>query len=225
MGNWREKLSGEDGVSILYGVLFMLVAVMVASLMLSAAVTAASRVDSEQERNQDSLALRSAGELVRECIEGSSFTVYYGSNSQTGESEVQWATKVNGGSSKNLEDELQGAIQKASGASSWPHTPEKATGSFQVKVNSSSPSNPNLPEALTEGDVEVSYTVEVEKIVESDIVHDRYHINATVTLKDRGQRLFLTAYNDLDPNNLWATQTLNWPASNITLSTKKEASS
>ena len=216
MGSWREKLNGEDGVSILYGILFMLVAVMVASLMLGAASTAANRVDSEQQRNQDSLALRSAGELVRECIEGSSFTVVYVNDAQTGKSVVQSVAKVDGGSNKNLEDELLGAIQKAS------NVDEKAPGSFQVKVNSS---DPNLPESLAEGDVEVDYDVMVEQIVESDIVHDRYHIDARVTLKDRGQRLFLTAYNDLDPNNLWATQTLSWPASNITLSTRKEASS
>lgn len=219
MSNWREKLSGDDGVSILYGILFMLVAVMVASLMLSAASTAAGRVDSEQERNQDSLALRSAGELVRECIEGSSFTVAYAKDWSSGEQVVQWASKVDGGPSKNLEDELLAAIQKAAGAN-WPHTPEKATGSFQVKVNSS---NPNLPDALTDGDVEVAYTVQVERIVESDIVHDRYELDATITLKDRGQRLFLTAYNDLDPNSEGTMQTLNWPDSNITLGTKKEA--
>ena len=52
---------------------------------------------------------------MRECIEGSSFTVYYGSDWQTGKSEVQWATKVDGGTSKNLEDELLAAIQKAAG--------------------------------------------------------------------------------------------------------------
>lgn len=217
--SWQKRLCVEDGVSILYGVLFMLVAVFVASLMLSAAVTAATRVDSEQERNQDTLALRSAGELVRECIAGSSFTVVYANDWTTGKPAVQWVSKVDGGPSKNLEDRLLGSLRTAAGA---PGSSDPESGSFQVEVDSS---DPGLPEGLIEGVVDVDYTIHVEEIVEGDIVHDRYIIDAKITLKDRGQRLFLTAYNDLEPNSEWTSQTLSWPDSNIELSTTKGAAS
>ncbi len=75
MRGFRNRFRSQDGVSILYGLLFMLVAVMVCAVIISASTTAAQRVHADKVRTQGMLTLQSAGNMVKKYFDDATFNV------------------------------------------------------------------------------------------------------------------------------------------------------
>ena len=71
----QEKLHNRRGASLLYAFLFLLVASMVSTVILSGAVTAIKRAHDDTTRTQSYLTLESAAGIFREELKTSSVTI------------------------------------------------------------------------------------------------------------------------------------------------------
>jgi len=181
MRGWG-KLQGERGVSILYGIMFLLVATMVAGVILSAAVSSVQRVHAEQERNQNTLILRSAGEFVRDCMKDTRCDIVTETTKGTNESVIKSVT-----ASGHLERQLEPAVAKACGFANTGQKPADASGSFTVDVDNSA------PDALKDAGVDVAFTMGKARDAGAEDAEKSYSIEATITLEGGTQRLFLVA--------------------------------
>ena len=190
MQRFRDIAEGQGGVSILYGIMFLLVATMVAGVILSAAVSSVQRVHAEQERNQNALTLRSAGDLVRDCILGTSCKITISVDKATNKPTVE-AVETAG----PLESVLNDAMVKASGARPPLHNAEDYSGSFDVEVKGSE------SEALNKSKVRVDFTLHKAQEVDAEGVDKSYMIDATATLENGSQRLFLVAVQSVSSDS------------------------
>ncbi len=73
----KEKLNSKKGVSILFALMFLLLASMVAVTILAASTTTAKRIRDDKSRTQDYLALRSAAEYFSEQLADTTITLSY----------------------------------------------------------------------------------------------------------------------------------------------------
>ena len=73
----KEKLNSREGVSILFALMFLLIASMVAVTILAASTTTAKRIKDDKSRTQDYLALRSAVDYFSEQLAETTFTLKY----------------------------------------------------------------------------------------------------------------------------------------------------
>lgn len=199
MQRFRDIAEGQGGVSILYGIMFLLVATMVAGVILSAAVSSVQRVHAEQERNQNALTLRSAGDLVRDCIMDTSCTITVSVEKATNKATVT-AVSTTG----PLENVLNNAMIKASGAMPPLYKAEDCTDSFEVEVKDGE------SEALNKAKVKVDFTLHKAKDADTEGVDDSYKIDATATLENANQRLFLVASQSVssDPDAEFEDETV-----------------
>lgn len=188
MKGMMNKLKDCRGVSILYGIMFLLVATMVAGVILSAAVSSVQRVHAEQERNQNTLTLRSAGDFVRDCIAGTTCDIVTETTTGTNETTIK-SVKAEG----PLKNELEPAVAKACGLADPRQDPKDYTGDFDVKVGS------DAPDALKNGEVKVDFTMDKARASGAEDAENSYRIVATVALEDSSQRLFLVAYQSVPP--------------------------
>lgn len=89
MNRLRQKLNSRSGASIVIALIFFLVCLTVGAVVLTAATANAGRVTRIQKEQQAYFAVRSAAELLRDEIEGETFTakqdVWDGSNSNAPE--------------------------------------------------------------------------------------------------------------------------------------------
>lgn len=70
-----KRLKSQSGMSMLFALLLFLVVCMVCTTIVTAALTAVTRTHESREWVQRSLALQSAGELLKAEIDGQSYTV------------------------------------------------------------------------------------------------------------------------------------------------------
>ena len=64
----KQKLTSSDGVSVLFGLLFFLVAAILSAVMLSASVTAIKSVTSDHKTEQNYQTCASAAAMIRDAI-------------------------------------------------------------------------------------------------------------------------------------------------------------
>ena len=77
INNAKEKLNSKEGISILFALMFLLIASMVAVTILAASTTTAKRISDDKARTQDSLALRSAVEYFSKQLADTTVTLSY----------------------------------------------------------------------------------------------------------------------------------------------------
>lgn len=73
----KTKYRSTDGVSILFALMFLLLASMVAVTILAASTTTAKRIKDDKSRTQDYLAMRSAVEYFSEQLADTTITLKY----------------------------------------------------------------------------------------------------------------------------------------------------
>lgn len=178
MRRMRQILEDQRGVSILYGLLFLLVAFMVSAVILSASLTAVERVHNDEVRQQDSLTLSSAGNFVRGCLEkDTKCTFDLTTDIATGETAV---------SNVNVTGPLQGvltrAMNEATGATAITG-PRDSSGSFDIEVDA-------RVDALDDATVVVDYVLRKDQGGDDS---DPYRIEAELSLQGGNQRMFLIA--------------------------------
>lgn len=169
-----DKLRRDDGASLLYAMMFMLVAVMVSIVTLGAAVTAVNRVHDDKEWKQERLTLDSAGSVLEGMLRETTFTVRTEGGAGIPSAEV---TEKAGALADILEPAVVAAAQGHVGVLSDPD-------SFDIDVE-------GFPTA------HVSYEMtseEIDAITGETHPQDRYRIVATIMLDDGEQTLFVEAY-------------------------------
>ena len=82
-----KKLKNEQGVTILMAPLLVLTAAVVSAVILSAALSAARRVNGDRTAQQNYLAVSSAAELVRDSIDRMRYT-------ETTTTTYEWTRRV-----------------------------------------------------------------------------------------------------------------------------------
>lgn len=168
-------LGDDRGASILYALLFLLVAVMVSITVINAAVTTAHRVNDDKAWKQERLTLDSAGSVVADMLRDTTFTVQ--TTSGGGAFDEAEILEKDGPLADILEPAVIATAQHGMGLVS-------DADSFEVDVD-------GFPT------VEVSYEMESEEI---DIItgethpQDRYRIVATLQVENGEQCLFVEAY-------------------------------
>lgn len=70
----RKKLTSTDGISVLFGMLFFLVASILSAVILSASVTAIKSVTSDRKSEQNYLTCSSAAKTLRDAVTGVTIT-------------------------------------------------------------------------------------------------------------------------------------------------------
>ena len=222
-----DKLQSESGVSILYGLLFLLVALMVTGYIISASITAVERLHDDQQTEQNMLTLRSAANLVRDELEDTTFVVEITVNHDQGDAQAPMLESAEGPYYKLLESAVGAAAGIAAANGSVAVAPADYSGSFDVKVGETDAAG-----ALGGSTVHVTYKM-ARNILWDDT--NSYLIDATFSLIDeqgRAYNLFMQApwspYS-CDPPEAYkstgaetVTQTIKWTG-NTKISTDKEA--
>lgn len=167
----------ESGASMIYALLFMLVATMVSVVLLVASSTAVARIHAEQERTQSMLALRSAGDAVRGSLLSAECSIVTRTVIESGASTTSVTTPDD---DNPLDVELRSALAQV--VNGLAHE-----GSFVVSVPDSADAG-----KLAGTQVAVSYTMEPKEEEDSESA-DAYKIVATLSLDGCNERLFLTA--------------------------------
>ena len=207
----KRKLNSKKGASLIFALLFLMVATMVSIVILDASVTTTKRLKDDTDWEQDNLTLTSAGKLVRECLSDTTCTVTTTTNTETGNSECEVTA------SGPLADIVSVALQNVNdrGAS--------CSGSFTVTPDTADAFRP----------VTVNYTVlpdqEALEGLENNEQHrkDSYKISAVLTMVNSEQKLFITAYRSITQSppvtsvgtNLIKTDNVEWTS--VILSTKE----
>lgn len=195
----RDILMDERGVSILYALLFMLVAIMVSVTVIGAAVTTAHRVSDDKAWKQERLTLDSAGDVMVGMLRNTAFTVR--TTSSGGVSDEAEVLEKDGPLADILEPAVIATAQHHMGVLDDPD-------SFEIEVDGFDK-------------VTVSYEMESEEV---DIItgethpQDRYRITATLQTEDGEQCLFVEAYQSnaapletiQDGDDTTVTETIQW---------------
>lgn len=182
----NSVLSSQSGASLLYGLMFLFVATMVAALVLNAATTALERTHSDQKHQQSSLTLTSGANLVRDCLEQTRFKVTTITDKSTG-TRVASVELVEG--SAELADVLEASMKIAAGEDPLYPGATDATGrSFTLTVQAPGAS------ALNNSKVTVDYSIaKKEYSVSSEEEDTSYRIRASLKLDSSDELLFLDA--------------------------------
>lgn len=207
----KKKLNSRRGASVIFALLFLMVAAMVSVVILDASVTTTKRLRDDTDWEQDNLTLTSAGKLVRECLANTSCTVVTTTNNETKVSTV--AVTAEG----PLGDIAGNALQKVNDFS------DAYSGSFKVTPDDDSG---------VFREVTVSFTVlpdqaELAGIDSENHRKDSYKVSAALTLEGSEQKLFITAYRSItqsppetnDGVNTIKTDNVEWTS--VVLSTKE----
>ena len=204
----------ESGTSMIYALLFLLVATMVSVVLLGASTTALERVHAEQERTQAMLTLRSAGDIVRQNLRSAACSIETKTNIETGAKTTTVQTSDDG---NPLNTELQSALTQAVAGST-------GGGTFDIIV----PETADAGE-LAGSQVTVRYTMQPQGDEEDG--ENLYKIDATLSLDGYDGRLFLTATRSsstapgttVSDGVATTTEPVSW--SDVVLSTKEGSAS
>ena len=209
----KNKLNSRSGASIIFALLFFLVAAMVSIVILDASVTTAKRLSDDTVWEQDNLTLTSAGKLLKGCFADTTCTV-------TTVTEIaSESTECTVTAQGPLAEILSVAVRKANDRS------DAFSGTFTVSVDEESSVFKN---------VTVKYTImpdqeELEGIDNENHRKDSYKFSAELTLEGSDQKMFLTAYRSIkqsapatsDGEYLTKTDFIEWTS--VTLSTKEDS--
>ena len=124
-GKLRNRIAGERGASLLYALLFLLVATMVSAVILHSSTSALALVHEDEQRQQENLTLTSAGGLVRSYLSSASCRYELHENGDDSSITVQML-----GEDNPLNEELQLAMASAVKG-------KTASGDFTVEVEPS----------------------------------------------------------------------------------------
>lgn len=177
-------LAGQRGASLLYGLMFLLVASLVSALVLNASTTALERAHSDQKHQQDNLTLTSAANLVRDCLENTRFKVTTVTDKNTS---VRVANVELVSGTGQFADVLLDSMKIASGENALYAGPTDATGrSFKMSVEATGAN------ALNGSEVLVDYSI-ARKLYDIEPGEDdtSYRIKAALTLEGSNEMLFL----------------------------------
>ena len=195
----RNILTDERGASVLYALLFLLVAIMVSVTVINAAVTTAHRVSDDKAWKQERLTLDSAGDVMVGMLRNTTFTVR--TTSPGGAFEEAEVLEKDGPLADILEPAVIATAQHHMGVIDDPD-------SFEIEADGFDK-------------VTVSYEMDSEEV---DIItgethpQDRYRITAILQTEDGEQRLFVEAYQSnaapvettQDEGETTITETIQW---------------
>ena len=228
-----RKLRSERGISLLYGLMFFFVAFMVAAVIIHASLAAIQRVHSDQEFEQGYLALRSAGQLLGECLEETTFELVSESDT-TGRSEEYITSE--GTLSSTLRADIEAITKPGSGAASAGQSSDGSgsgssgqgsgtgegaqdgsqsggtgagassgdrTGTIPIQVGN--PADESAKAALS---ATINYTLFNSTHSNEQRDEHPYGIAATITLPNSDQKLYFVAWGPLPtPSTTTSTQT------------------
>lgn len=209
IGLWRKvktKYSSESGVSILFALMFLLIASMVAVTILAASTTTAKRIHDDKVRTQDYLALRSAAEYFSEQLANTTITLEYtGSAEEISPGGIEYTSYGNPPYSFNRIKETLGPLSGSyfQGVYEACRTSPSgsADGSFSIELAGGSVSIPKT-------DVEFTMTQ-----YPGDTTHDKAYISGQFSVagstKDVQKIYFFAAVQLADPEYVRTYDTLD----------------
>lgn len=177
LGRLLGRVADDRGASILYALMFMLVALVVSAVTLGAATTMARRVSDDRAWKQERLTLDSAGDVAREMLLKTSFRIQTVREDGVGGNAETEVLEAEGPLAELLEDTLVTVAEDRYGVSANPAP-------LTISVD-------GFP------DVVMTYTMSID---ETDLVtgesspQDRYRIKATLRIAGNKQSLLLDAY-------------------------------
>lgn len=182
MKRFQNKIAGEGGASILYAMMFLMVGFMVSAVILAAATSSLSRIHDDQVWHQDRLMLNSAGELLRELLNETSFEVVKGIDDDGNQTVAVTGTGP-------LANTLKQSVEETATRTDGTATSQR---SFTLEVS-----------GVSDSKVWVYYTMHSIKIDSEsgkpENPDDRCRIEATLQLSQDyvpgDQRLYVSAYD------------------------------
>lgn len=196
MAEWKRKLHSQSGASLLFALLFFLVAAMVSIVALDAAVTTVKRLTDDVHWEQDYLSLASAARLFRQALADSSCTLTIVTE-YTGGGEGTDAAPGEPSYSVSADGPLSGPSEEQEGPLEY-----MISSFFQKETFNTDPPAPPKTETFTisagEGlrDVDVQWTMDGY----SSTISHSFQIKAVFQCEDDGwtrQKLYLTADADI----------------------------
>lgn len=103
----KRKLTSNDGISVLFGLLFFLVAAILSAVMISASVTAIKSVKSDYKTEQNYQTCAGAAAIIRDAITGTTVTETIETktkNSGESTSATSWSVTVRNDNAKNFSE-------------------------------------------------------------------------------------------------------------------------
>ena len=107
----QQKLASSDGVSIVFGMLFFLIATILSAVMLSASLTAIKSVTSDRKTEQNCQTCTSAASTIRDAITDTTVTetiVTKTSRTSTTAPTASWSVSVKNGDVKDFAENYLG---------------------------------------------------------------------------------------------------------------------
>ena len=218
----KDKLKAESGVSLLYGLVFLLVAVMVSSVILQMAVTMVQRVHNDQVQEQNMLSVRSAGNVVARLLDETTFEVV---RTMTDDDEPVIEVTGQGPLSDVLEPKMEEAVVAALDPEGSLSVSSGDDFSFPLEVsfNGQSGAGAALNEPIDEKfNVAVSLTNTTASDLSLDSeqgdIADVIALEAIVSLDGANQRLFVRSETPIDNpevNGQKSTWKLSWTSSKL----------
>ena len=220
MCRFHDLIHNERGVSMVYALMFLLIAFSVSAIMLGASLTALERVNGDSSREQDRLIVSSAAKLMREDLGKTSCEVV----TREGEDLYEVRVSAIGSSliSKSVENTMKDLTSEVGGRS------ESAGGQFEIKVDPDRPTG--VSDSIDTAVVDVEYTISRKQgdSLGPDDSMSAYDIDATLSLKGSDQQMFLKApstSNDSDTSVeagiTTRTYKVTWSESGVKLSTQR----
>lgn len=204
----KQKLKNRTGASIMFALLFLLVATMVSVVILDASVTTAKRLFDDTQWQQDNLTLTSAGKLLQSALKNTTCAV------QT----VVDPDGVQPETHSVIADECHGPLAEAL--------------AYEINRLCQDPL-PSVSGRFTltvDGSVHTAVTVDYVMLAkqpeptseEEDHRKDSYRIIALLTLEGSDQKLYLDAYRSVidDSSEPGGSMTDLVAWTTVTLSTK-----
>ena len=175
----------QRGATMAFALVFLLVATVTVSVILSAAVSAVSQERIDQEREQGMLALQSAGKVVCTCLERTSCDIVTVETTEDGETVTETSVEnVVGPLGDYLKEGLDRLIRNS-----------PRTGRIEFTVNVS---GDDAPDVLKQSQVKVGLDVGTYSETFNDELHRFYTVDAELSLLDSGQKMYI--YTETEPN-------------------------
>ena len=171
----RQKLNSQGGASILIALLFFLVAVMVAAVITSAALTAVKRVRDDQDAQQEYLTLQSAAKVLEPILEESWFAITELEGTDSQEEPYSKTEYECGGL---LGKQIQKAVQY------FEAFPNDASGLFTTYEATVTP-------ALRQEETIMASATLTFRILKDQKAENQYSIDGTLKLGETSRKLFL----------------------------------
>lgn len=230
----RSKLREKNGMSILLGLMFLLVCMMVGTVVLTASTAAAGKMSGQQKSEQDYLTVASAAQLVKDRICKLTYTYKTGDGS---DADFGGRLESSDGEKVILESELkelcETLVEKPADGPVTPVVSESTKRSFEISCSSGADgagsSDVELDTVYGSLDMKEDGRIIVELWLQDSNEADKNNHNyMTIEFCPDGPVTETTVKNEEDPSgggvvtSTVTTKTLRWPESGCTITKGKQ---